>query len=296
MTVRRFFRDLLGTGSLQDLGDDLLSLGTAAVMGRAMPLGDTLVLPGHVVLTLPAEELALFTSPRLLEGLTRSLRRSVHLRTQEQLSRLRRLHGSQVVALGGDDLRLTLVEGDVRDVEARFEAPYQARAEALTLRLPAPPGRDHDAGPDPAADRPARGHEPVTVLERAGADDDGGPRTEVDGGLRLVLRSDGVVVGAVFATAGRMQVGRDPASSLVVPQAKEKVSRQAVWVSRSAVAAVELEVVGRNGAWVNRLPPAGAAPGREHVGSGDRTTLRPGERVDLDRAATVTLALEGSAG
>ena len=155
MTVRRFFRDLLGTGSLQDLGDDLLSLGTAAVMGRAMPLGDTLVLPGHVVLTLPAEELALFTSPRLLEGLTRSLRRSVHLRTQEQLSRLRRLHGSQVVALGGDDLRLTLVEGDVRDVEARFEAPYQARAEALTLRLPAPPGPDHDAAPDPRADPPA---------------------------------------------------------------------------------------------------------------------------------------------
>jgi len=304
MTVRRFFRDLLGTGSLQDLGDDLLSLGTAAVMGRAMPLGDTLVLPGHVVLTLPAEELALFTSPRLLEGLTRSLRRSVHLRTQEQLSRLRRLHGSQVVALGGDDLRLTLVEGDVRDVEARFEAPYQARAEALTLRLPAPPGPDHDAAPDPRADPPAGspagrragGHEPVTVLEHPGADDGGGPRTEPDGGLRLVLRSDGVVVGAVFATAGRMQVGRDPASSLVVPQAKEKVSRQAVWVSRSAVAAVELEVVGRNGAWVNRLPPAGAAPGREHVGSGDRTTLRPGERVDLDRAATVTLALEGSAG
>ena len=290
MTVRRFLRDLLGTGSMQDLGDDLLALGAAAVMGRAMPLGDTLVVPSHVVLTLPAEELALFTSPRLREGLTRSLRRAVQLRTQEQLSRLRRVHGSQVVALGGDDLRLTLVEGEVREADARFEAHAVDRYEALTLRLPPSPAAN---GARPGAGGP--GPEPVTVLEPSGAHGGDSP-TEPDGGLRLVLRSDGVVVGAVFATAGRVQIGRDPASSLVVPQAKEKVSRQAVWVSRSAVAAVELEVVGRNGAWVNRLPPAGAAPGREHVGAGDRTTLRPGERVDLDRAATVTLALEGSAG
>jgi len=295
MTVRRFLRDLLGTGSMQDLGDDLLALGAAAVMGRAMPLGDTLVVPSHVVLTLPAEELALFTSPRLREGLTRSLRRAVQLRTQEQLSRLRRVHGSQVVALGGDDLRLTLVEGEVREADARFEAHAVDGYEALTLRLPPSPLPDgsRPAGRSRGAGGP--GPEPVTVLEPSGAGG-GDPPTEPDGGLRLVLRSDGVVVGAVFATAGRMQIGRDPASSLVVPQAKEKVSRQAVWVSRSAVAAVEVEVVGRNGAWVTRLPHAGGGPGREHVGAGARTTLCPGERVDLDRAATVTLALEGSEG
>jgi len=295
VTVRKFFHDLLGTGSRQELGDDLLALGTAAVMSRAMPLGDTLVLPSHVVFTLPEEELRLFTAPRLRDGLTRSLQKAVQQRSQEHLTRLRRAHGSQVVALGGDDLRISLVEGELRDAEARFDAhAHDAQ------RRPGDGGREPGGVPGPDAVRPrdVRGRDDLTVLDRP-VDPDAagpltGPPTQADGGLRLVLRSDGAVVATVRPTPGRIRVGRDPASCLVVPPAKEKVSRQAVQVTRSAVAAVEVEVLGRNGVWVPRPPHTGAGPGRRHVGAGERMTLHVGERIDLDRAATVTLALEGS--
>jgi hypothetical protein len=264
---------LVGGGSAQSVGHDLLEIGAEAVMGRVMSLGDTLVLPSHVVFTLPAEELALFESDQLRDTLTRSLQQAVQARVQEQMTRRCRGHGEQITVIGGAGLRVSLVAGAVREADARFSSP--------------------DATPPRGRSAPA-----TTGQE-------GGAGTELDGTgvgseLRLVLRIDGEVVAAAFAAAGAVTVGRDRASGLVVPEEKEKVSRHALVVNRCGTSAVEVEVVNRNGAWVTGLPRAGGMPTarpdlrrRTRVEPGGRRRLTPGEGLDLDRAATVRLTVEG---
>jgi hypothetical protein len=269
------------------VGADLLAMGTAAVMARAMSLGETLVLPSHVVFTLPREELRLFESDQLRDGLTRSLQRAVAQRAEEHVGRLRRAHAEPVTVVGGD-LRITMVAGAEREVDARFSGPGS---------LPSQEGAPSRCGPDDAEltvlELPVLDH---TIPGGAAPDD----VTRLDCDLRLVLWCDGDMVAAAFATPVPLTVGRDPVSGLVVPQAKEKVSRQALVVTRSGVSAVEVEIVNRNGAWTTERPrgdrasAARAARGRRsRVGPGERCTLRVGEAIELDQAATVSLTLEG---
>lgn len=263
-------RGLLGVRGGPTVGDDLLAMGVTAVMGRAMSLGDTVVLPSHVVFTLPREELQLFASDRLRDGLTAALRREVARRTDEHVARLSRQHGENVTVIGGE-LRLSFVAGDVREVDARFSGagptPHgcveTAPARVETPRGPAGSGRAEGARPGAADD--------ATLLDRD---------------LRLVLCCDGHVVGTVVADDSVVVVGRDPVAGLVVPETKEKVSRRALEVTRVSRAAAEVHVVNRNGAWLG-----GGA--RSRVGPGERRTLHVGEAIDLDREASVSLALEG---
>lgn len=288
--MRDVLRRLLGAGTGPMVGADLLAMGTAAVMARAMSLGETLVLPSHVVFTLPREELQLFESDQLRDGLTRSLQRAVAQRAEEHVGRLRRARAEPGTVVGGD-LRITLVAGAEREVEARFSGPDI---------MPSPEGAPSwEGAPSPCGPDNAE----LTVLDRtrpggAALDD----VTRLDCDLRLVLQCDGEVVGTMFASTVPLTVGRDPASGLVVPQAKEKVSRQALVVTRSGVSAVEVEVVNRNGAWTTERLRGGRAPGagagaargrRSRVGPGERCTLRVGEAIELDQAATVSLTLEG---
>lgn len=120
MSVRRVLGSLRDGGSGRAFEEHLLAMGTAAVLARAVPLGDTLVLPGLVVFTLPAEDLRRFRSPRRRDGLARALQMEVSRRCGHYRARRRRAEGAQVRLLGGDGLRVGLVEGDVREVEARF--------------------------------------------------------------------------------------------------------------------------------------------------------------------------------
>jgi len=124
--MRDVLRGFLGVGNGPAVADDLLAMGTAAVMGRAMSLGDTLVLPSHVVFTLPREELLLFASDHLRDGLTRSLRRAVATQVADHVARLREVHSEPVIVIG-DQLRVVLVAGEEREVDARFSGPGAER-------------------------------------------------------------------------------------------------------------------------------------------------------------------------
>jgi hypothetical protein len=117
-----------------------VAIAASAVLGRAVLLEDTLLLPGRVVITLPPDDLRLLADPSALNAVTRSLRRAVRGGVTECLERLGRsgTDGS-VVVRGVDDLRVTLVEGSLREADAWFEVRPAARADAQAYP---PPGTD----------------------------------------------------------------------------------------------------------------------------------------------------------
>jgi hypothetical protein len=115
--------DVVSTAGIED---DLLAMGTSAVMGRAVPLGDTLLLPSRLVFTLPDHELRL-VAPGSQDALTRSLRRAVRDRAEEQLARSGADDGEPHAVVGADDLRVTLVAGSVREADAWFEVRPEVR-------------------------------------------------------------------------------------------------------------------------------------------------------------------------
>jgi hypothetical protein len=252
------WRKLLGSDVGEPAGDDVLALGVMAVMREAKRFGQNYILPDHVVYTLPAEEFRLFSSPPLREGLIRSLQAEVNNRKQTLFKKLRSNFGTEATVTGGD-LLVTLHEGSELSAEARFES-----------RPGTPP-----SGPE----------EP-------------GYGTEFDPGVtvaydepHLVLRSDGVVL-ATAPLRGEVVVGRAPQATLTVPDDKTKVSRVALVVRQRPNGTVGARVDNLNGVWVRRDRPHEAASGRDRIPRHDEIDLRPGERVDLDREATVTVSIE----
>lgn len=105
----------------------------------------------------------------------------------------------------------------------------------------------------------------------------------------LTLLVDGVLAGVALPNGSEVTVGRERQSTLVVPEAKQTVSRRALTLVRTARRSVEARVENRNGAWVTRQMPEGAR--QEFVERGQTVTLRVGDRLSLDPPGTVVVGL-----
>lgn len=101
----------------------------------------------------------------------------------------------------------------------------------------------------------------------------------------LAMSVAGRAAGSTLAVAGT-QIGRDPASDLVIPDDQAQTSRIAATVLATRTDAINLRVDNRYGAWLR--DEAGQT---STIRSGRNVLLRPGQCLYLDADARTTLTL-----